>query len=79
MAAQRHRTNAATLLGSVMAHELAHLLAVGLRSPEGIMRDDYGWFHMVMIRAHLLSFTAKQAKVIRSTVIEMNAAHSSAR
>ena len=72
--AKHHQTNAATLLGYVMAHELGHLLTVRSHSSEGIMRNNYGQFQMNIIDAHVLRFTASDAKVIRLAVTEMNAA-----
>jgi hypothetical protein len=74
--AQQHRTDVAKVLGSVMAHELGHiLLARGSHSPAGIMSDRWRQFEMDLVAASLLMFTNEEAELIRSAVAEMNADH----
>jgi len=72
--AQRHGIDVAKVLGTVMAHELGHLLlARGAHSSAGIMSGRWGRFEMDLVAAGLLNFTKEQAELIRRTVVRMNA------
>ena len=75
-AAQQYRTDVGKLLGSVIAHELGHiLLAGGSHSPTGIMSDRWGQLKMDLVAESLLTFTKEQAESIRKSVGDMNANH----
>ena len=72
--AQLHRIDPAKVLGYVMAHELGHLLlARGAHSSTGIMSGRWEQFEIHSMERSSLTFTNDQARLIRSTVAEMNA------
>lgn len=71
---QRYGTDPAKILGYVMAHELGHLLlGRGAHSFTGIMRGGWDRHQILSVEMSSLRFTNEQARLIRSTVSEMNA------
>lgn len=70
---QHYGTDVAKILGSVIAHELGHLLlARGAHAAAGIMKATWDSRDMVLIASSLLGFTNEQARLIRSRVGEMH-------
>lgn len=53
------------LLGSVLAHELAHLLFRSARHGEGIMRSNWTRRDYLAMAQRALAFTAEQAQTLR--------------
>ena len=76
---QHYGTDVAKVLGSVIAHEIGHLL-LGRRAHAiaGIMKATWKSPDMILIANSLLGFTNEQTRLIRSTVAEMNASHKEA-
>jgi hypothetical protein len=61
-----------TLLGHVMAHELAHLLLpLESHSPEGLMRARWDRSDLERAQEGRLRFTTEQSRLIRSKVSEL--------
>lgn len=77
---ERHDINEALLLGTVVAHELGHLLlGPNSHSPKGIMKPDLERGDMTGIQLSGLQFNDRQSETLRDAVERrLQAAHTQA-
>jgi hypothetical protein len=69
--AKKHQMSDASLLGAAIAHEIGHLLLPdGSHSPSGLMQGKWDNRQFSLARARLLRFTAQQAELIRTHLMD---------
>lgn len=75
---EQHDINEALLLGTIVAHELGHLLlGPNSHSPKGIMKPDFERADMTGIQLSGLQFNGRQRETLRGAVERrLDAAHS---